>query len=107
MGIRCAVRAVAQCRFTRRCVSCPGAAAEGEVHVKGLILAGGSAVRFRPFSYSMPKQLIPIANKPVLEYVIGDLADLGVTEVGVVVGDWAPQIAESIGDGSRFGVRIS
>ncbi|WP_320774432.1 glucose-1-phosphate thymidylyltransferase [Streptomyces sp. CRN 30] len=75
--------------------------------MKALVLSGGSGTRLRPFSYSMPKQLIPIANKPVLEYVLEDVKALGVTEIGIIVGSWAPQIEEAIGDGSRLGVRVT
>ncbi|GAA3795871.1 glucose-1-phosphate thymidylyltransferase [Sphaerisporangium flaviroseum] len=75
--------------------------------MKALILSGGSGTRLRPFSYSMPKQLIPIANKPVLEYVLENVRDLGVREVGVIVGDRAPDIADVIGDGARFGLRVT
>ncbi|GAB3959129.1 glucose-1-phosphate thymidylyltransferase [Streptomyces sparsus] len=75
--------------------------------MKALVLSGGSGTRLRPFSYSMPKQLIPIVNKPVLEHVLENIAALGVTDVGIIVGDWAPQIAEVIGDGSRLGVRVT
>ncbi len=75
--------------------------------MKALVLSGGSAVRFRPISWSMPKQLIPIANKPVLEHVLNSITDLGVTEIGIIVGDWGERIAEAIGDGSRFGTRIT
>lgn len=74
--------------------------------MKALVLSGGSGTRLRPFTYSMPKQLIPIANKPVLEHVLGNIRDLGVTDVGVVVGDLAPQIIEAIGDGTHLGLRI-
>jgi glucose-1-phosphate thymidylyltransferase len=75
--------------------------------VKALVLSGGSAVRFRPISWSMPKQLVPVANKPVLEHVLGNITEIGVTDIGIVVGDWAEEIAEVIGDGSRFGARIT
>ncbi|MDT0566722.1 glucose-1-phosphate thymidylyltransferase [Streptomyces sp. DSM 3412] len=75
--------------------------------MKALVLAGGAGTRLRPFSYSMPKQLIPIANKPVLEHVLENIRDVGVTEVGVIVGDWAQEISEAIGDGSRFGLRVT
>ncbi|MDX6356143.1 MAG: glucose-phosphate thymidylyltransferase, partial [Streptomyces sp.] len=61
----------------------------------------------RPFSYSMPKQLIPIANQPVLEHVLDNIRALGITEIGVIVGGWGAEIAEVIGDGSRLGVRIT
>ncbi|MFC8132157.1 glucose-1-phosphate thymidylyltransferase [Streptomyces sp. NPDC057302] len=75
--------------------------------MKALVLSGGSGTRLRPFSHSMPKQLIPIANKPVLAYVLENIRDLGVTEIGIVTGDRGDQIATAIGDGSRFGVRIT
>ncbi|MEO3811074.1 glucose-1-phosphate thymidylyltransferase [Sphaerisporangium sp. B11E5] len=75
--------------------------------MKALVLSGGSGTRLRPFSYSMPKQLIPIAGKPVLEYVLENIRDLGVTEIGVVVGERAHEIIEVIGDGSRFGARVT
>jgi glucose-1-phosphate thymidylyltransferase len=55
----------------------------------------------------MPKQLIPVANKPVLEYVIENIRDTGVTEVGIVVGHREPEISAAVGDGSRFGVDIT
>jgi glucose-1-phosphate thymidylyltransferase len=55
----------------------------------------------------MAKQLIPIANKPVLQYVIENIRKIGVTDVGVIVGDRAEEIAGTIGDGSRFGVRVT
>ncbi len=75
--------------------------------MKALVLSGGSGVRFRPFTYSMPKQLIPIANKPVLEYAITNVRDLGATEIGLIVGGWEDDIRAAIGDGSRFGVDIT
>ncbi|MBA6437035.1 glucose-1-phosphate thymidylyltransferase [Streptomyces sp. GMR22] len=75
--------------------------------MKALVLSGGAGTRLRPFSYSMPKQLIPIANKPVLEHVLENIRDLDITDVGVIVGDWGPEIREVIGDGSRLGVRIT
>src|ERR687896_1527334 len=76
-------------------------------NMKALVLAGGSGTRLRPFSHSMPKQLIPIANKPILEYVLQNIRDLGVTEVGIIVGRWAAEIADVIGDGTRFGLRVT
>ncbi|GII65141.1 glucose-1-phosphate thymidylyltransferase [Sphaerisporangium krabiense] len=75
--------------------------------MKALVLAGGSGTRLRPFSYSMPKQLIPIAGKPVLEYVLENIRDLGVTEIGVIVGERSHEIADVIGDGARFGARVT
>ncbi|WP_213451343.1 glucose-1-phosphate thymidylyltransferase [Rhizomonospora bruguierae] len=75
--------------------------------MKALILAGGSGVRFRPFTYWLPKQLMPVANRPVLEYAIGNVRDLGVAEVGVVVGEWEDAIRDALGDGARHGLRIT
>ncbi|MFI5807658.1 glucose-1-phosphate thymidylyltransferase [Streptomyces sp. NPDC051561] len=75
--------------------------------MKALVLAGGLGSRLRPFSHSMPKQLIPIANKPVLAHVMENLRDLGVTEIGVIVGDRGGEIARALGDGSSMGVRLT
>jgi len=75
--------------------------------MKALVLAGGSGTRLRPFSYSVPKQLMSIVNKPVLEHVLGELDRIGVTDVGIVVGHGAAQIADVIGDGTRLGMRIT
>lgn len=75
--------------------------------MKALVLAGGSGMRLRPFSHSMAKQLMPIANKPVLEYVLRNIRALGITEIGIIVGDRAPGIIEFVGDGSRFGARVT
>ncbi|GAA0930194.1 glucose-1-phosphate thymidylyltransferase [Nonomuraea longicatena] len=75
--------------------------------MKALVLSGGSGTRLRPFSHSLPKQLIPIAGKPVLEHVLDNLRALGITDIGVVVGDRADDIAGAIGDGARFGARVT
>jgi glucose-1-phosphate thymidylyltransferase len=75
--------------------------------LKGLVLSGGTGSRLRPFSHSMPKQLIPIANRPVLAHIVENLRRLGISEVGIVVGDFADEIRTALGDGSCLGVRIS
>lgn len=75
--------------------------------LKGLILTGGVGSRLRPFTYTGPKQLVPIANKPVLFYGVEQLAACGVTEIGIVAGETIPQLREALGDGSRFGVRFT
>ena len=74
--------------------------------MKALILAGGTGTRLRPFTYTMPKQLIPVANKPVLEHVLGNVRQLGITEAAIIVNCWAPEIVAQLGDGSRFGLRL-
>ncbi|MFC4497969.1 MULTISPECIES: glucose-1-phosphate thymidylyltransferase [Streptomyces] len=75
--------------------------------MKALVLSGGSGTRLRPFSHSMPKQLMPIANRPVLEHVLTRVVELGVTEIGIVVGNRGREIADALGDSSRFGARIT
>ncbi|UQX05377.1 glucose-1-phosphate thymidylyltransferase [Streptomyces sp. RerS4] len=75
--------------------------------MKALVLAGGSGTRLRPLSHSMPKQLMPIANKPVLEYVLENIRAAGVEEIGVIVGQWAEEFTRVLGDGSRFGARLT
>jgi glucose-1-phosphate thymidylyltransferase len=75
--------------------------------LKGLVLSGGTGSRLRPFSHSMPKQLIPIANKPVLRHIVENLRALGISQVGIVVGDHAEDIDEALGDGSSLGVAIT
>ncbi|MFC9914462.1 glucose-1-phosphate thymidylyltransferase [Streptomyces sp. NPDC059862] len=75
--------------------------------MKALVLSGGAGTRLRPFSHSMPKQLIPIANTPVLEHVLNGVRDLGITEVGLIVGDRPAQIVAAIGDGSRLGLKVT
>lgn len=75
--------------------------------MKALVLAGGLGSRLRPFSHSMPKQLIPIANKPVLAHVVDDLREMGVTQVGLIVGDRGQEIIDVLGDGASLGVEIT
>jgi glucose-1-phosphate thymidylyltransferase len=75
--------------------------------MKALVLAGGKGSRLRPFTYSMPKQLLPIANKPVLWHVLENIRDAGICEVGVIVGDRAEEIRAALGDGSQFSLEIT
>ena len=76
--------------------------------MRGLVAAGGHATRLRPLTYSLPKQLISVANKPIIFYVLEDLAAAGIEEVVVVVAPHSAEaIRETVGDGSRFGQKIS
>ena len=75
--------------------------------MKGLILAGGSGTRLRPITHTGAKQLVPVANTPILFHSLKHLADAGIEEVGVVVGDTAEEIIEAVGDGSRWGLRVT
>jgi glucose-1-phosphate thymidylyltransferase len=75
--------------------------------MKALVLAGGSGTRLRPITHTSAKQLLPVANKPVLFYCLEAIAEAGITEVGIVVGDTAPAVQEAVGDGSAFGLKVT
>src|SRR5687768_5640151 len=75
--------------------------------VKGLILSGGRGTRLRPITYTSAKQLVPVANKPILFYGIEALAACGIRDIGIVVGDTHQEIRDAVGDGGRFGVRAT
>ena len=75
--------------------------------MKALVLAGGSGTRLRPITHTSAKQLLPVANKPVLFYCLEDLAGAGITDVGIVVGDTAPAVQDAVGDGSAFGLKVT
>lgn len=72
--------------------------------MKALVLTGGAGTRLRPITYTSAKQLLPVANKPVLFYGMEAIADVGITDVGLVVGDTEAEIRAAVGDGSAFGV---
>lgn len=75
--------------------------------MKGLILSGGKGTRLRPFTYTQAKQLIPVANKPVLVRVIETMRDAGVENIGVVVGDTHAEIEKALGNGSLWNVNLT
>jgi glucose-1-phosphate thymidylyltransferase len=75
--------------------------------MKGLILSGGKGTRLYPITYTRAKQLVPVANKPVLFRVIEAIRDAGIDDIGIVVGDTAPEIKEAVGAGRRWGVTIT
>ncbi len=75
--------------------------------MKGLILSGGKGTRLYPITYTSAKQLVPVANKPVLFRVIEAIRDAGIKDIGIVVGDTAPEIKEAVGQGRRWGVKIT
>ncbi|GGV57352.1 glucose-1-phosphate thymidylyltransferase [Streptomyces griseoloalbus] len=75
--------------------------------MKALVLSGGAGTRLRPITHTSAKQLVPVANKPVLFYGLEAIADAGISEVGIIVGDTADEIREAVGDGSRFGIEVT
>jgi len=75
--------------------------------MKGLILSGGRGTRLRPLTFTQAKQLVPVANRPILFYGIDALREAGIVEIGIVVGDTKEEIKEAVGDGSQFDVKVT
>ncbi len=86
---------------------CRGGSPLGFVTVKGLILAGGAGTRLRPITHTSAKQLVPIANKPILFYGIEGLAAAGISEIGIIVGETGDDIRAAVGDGSRWDIKVT
>jgi glucose-1-phosphate thymidylyltransferase len=75
--------------------------------MKALVLAGGSGTRLRPITHTSAKQLVPVANKPVLFYGLEAIRGAGIEEVGIIVGDTAAEIEAAVGDGAAFGLAVT
>jgi len=75
--------------------------------VKGLILSGGAGTRLRPITHTSAKQLVPVANKPILFYGLEAIAAAGIREVGIIVGDTRAEVMAAVGDGGRFGLAVT
>src|SRR5271168_3869076 len=75
--------------------------------MKALVLSGGAGTRLRPITHTRAKQLVPVANKPVLFYGLEAIAGAGIKQVGIVVGDTAAEIKAAVGDGSSWGLEVT
>ncbi|MBW3663072.1 MAG: glucose-1-phosphate thymidylyltransferase [Actinobacteria bacterium] len=75
--------------------------------MKALVLAGGAGTRLRPITHTSAKQLVPVANKPILFYGLEQIRDAGITDVGIIVGDTADEIRSAVGDGSDLGIKAT
>ncbi len=75
--------------------------------MKALILAGGAGTRLRPITHTRAKQLVPVANKPILFYGIEAMVEAGIVEIGVIVGDTRDEVMGALGDGTQFGAAIT
>ena len=75
--------------------------------MKGLILAGGAGTRLRPITHTSAKQLVPVANKPILFYGLEHMIAAGISDIGIIVGDTRDEVMAAVGDGSRWGVTVT
>src|ERR1700677_2077140 len=72
-----------------------------------MIPAGGAGARLRPITHTRAKQLVPVANKPILFYGLEAIADAGIKQGGIIVGDTAPEVRAAVGDGSAWGLDVT
>ena len=75
--------------------------------MKALVLSGGKGTRLRPITFTRAKQLVPVANKPILFYGLEAISETGIREVGIIVGDTREEIEDAVGDGSRWGLAVT
>ena len=75
--------------------------------MKGLILSGGRGTRLRPITHTGAKQLLPIANKPILFYAIEAMRDAGINDIAMIVGDTHAEVEAAVGSGERWGVNVT
>lgn len=75
--------------------------------MKALILSGGAGTRLRPITHTSSKQLVPVANRPILFYALDHMVDAGIKDIGIIVGDTAAEIKYAVGDGSRWNANVT
>ena len=75
--------------------------------MRALVLSGGEGSRLRPITHTSAKQLIPVAGTPILFHALEAIADAGITEVGIIVGQTAAEVRSAVGDGSRWGLQVT
>ncbi|MFH0948413.1 MAG: glucose-1-phosphate thymidylyltransferase [Elusimicrobiota bacterium] len=75
--------------------------------MKALVLSGGKGTRLRPITHTSAKQLVPVANKPILFYGLEAIADSGIKDVGIIVGETKNEIMAAVGDGKKFGIKVT